>query len=158
MANGRLNSATTTRHLATMSYWAATAFRRILVCLLAMSIVIGASSASYAAHTIAPDGMVTCQTTDKSYSPELKTPVVKIATDWKATIDGQFENSKQDSQIALDVGCCATICGASAMLVGAIVPAERDTRQVGSIVSPAQLLPADYDPIRRPPRTTSEID
>ena len=141
-----------------MSFWVATILRRILVGFLAMSIVIGANTASYTAHAIAPDGMVTCQTTDKSYNQELKTSVVKIATDWKANIGGQIENAEEDSQIALDVDCCATICSTSAMLVGVIVPAERDSRQVGSIVSPAKLLPADYDPIRRPPRTTSEID
>lgn len=101
--------------------------------------------------------MLTWQAVGKSYSPELKTSAVNATTGLKAKIDGQIDNSEQGSKIAQDVVCCTTNCSPSAMLVGVIAPADRDDRQVGPIVSPAKLFPADYDTIRRPPRTAGEI-
>jgi len=156
----RPNLATTVGHAATMSFWLDIVFRRLLVFLLALSIAGGAGvSYSSRAHLTRMGDKFDCQTEiGQSDSLRLKDTESATSADQKVELGAKSSKSESNSKKASDSACCSAICSPSAMVVEVFLPAMRKDPQDNWNVSSREPVPAGYDPLRRPPRTTSEID
>jgi hypothetical protein len=155
----RPNLATTVGHAPTMSFWLDIVFRRLIVFLLALSIAGGAGVSSSRVHPTRMGDKFDCQT-EAGQSDSLRLKYTAFATSDEQNIELGAKSSKSESNSkkVSDSACCSAICSSSAMLVEVFLPAMRKDPQENWNVSSREPVPAGYDPLRRPPRTTSEID
>lgn len=129
------------------------------MCLLAVSIISGAGVVSLAAHPTAATGTFTCETaTDQSVSLRLEKTDFEKSADRKVDLSSKSVKSETDSRKASSPACCSAICSPSAMLAQVLLPDLRADIHGSWTVFLAELVPAGYVPLRRPPRSIGEID
>lgn len=142
-----------------MSFGIRVIFRRLLVCLLVVSIISGAGVVSFAAHPIAATGKFACETaTDQSVSLRLDKTDFEKSVDHKVDLGSKSVKSETDSRKASGSVCCSAICSPSAMLAQVLLPDLRADLHGSWTIFLAELVPAAYVPLRRPPRSIGEID
>lgn len=155
----RLNSATSLGHAAPMSYWVVRIIRNVLVFLVAVSIAGGLGVSSSSAHPTETDGRFDCQTAaSRSVNWQLNDTTSGTSVSPSVELGIKFSKPETDSKKITDSACCSAICSTTALLVEVFLPTLRDDPAGNWHVAFGELIPAGYDPLRRPPRTANKID
>lgn len=142
-----------------MHCWIGNIFRRLLAVVLAISIAGGVGFSSSTAHATQIGDRFDCRVeSSQADRLRLRDTAFQKSADQKIKSSITSYISQSQSKKMSDSACCSAICSPSAMLVDLFLPAMRKDPQANWNVSLREPVPTGYDPLRRPPRTRSEID